>query len=81
MTQVRKKQFEQLDTVNARVSQLIRLGAWTELEWNRAIDDVIEITGDSDSADWLIGEALERSWIDRRIHAHPVTPTQQKRSA
>lgn len=65
----KKATFEALDALNVRVGTLIRCGQWTEQAWNAAIDEVAQLTGQTDSAGWLIGEALDQSWIDRRIQA------------
>ena len=59
---------EAMRALSARVDALIASGAWSEEEWNAAMDEAVQYSGSvSGARDWLLREGAP-DWKDRRLN-------------
>lgn len=60
--------LEAMQELSRRVDTMIADGSWDELAWNVALDEAAEYAnGASGGRDWLLSEALDSSWLERRM--------------
>lgn len=53
--------------LSTRVDTLIETGQWDEQAWNAALDEAAQYAnGVNGARDWLLSEALDEGWLERR---------------